>query len=260
MADRTPAALPSWVPNLGERVFIVGQTGSGKTTFATRLLQELPDSPIIVYDTKEEPKFESLPNARVVWDMDGVYDAVDDVSADYIIFRPPAELTGDWQALDDLLFEHYLSFRGVGAYIDELADFHNKSVFGKGLANLYRKGRARGITTIAATQRPAWISQFSMSESQQAHIFYLAKNDDRKRIRDNLGLPVELPNPPKHHHWLFRTGDSDRPAARLIAPVSLPPGSDPGYTDPVPADPIPNPTTDIGHVWLGPREFFSWIR
>lgn len=257
MADDTDP--PDWLPLPGERAIVIGQTGSGKTVLNLHLLQNLTTTPVIIYDTKEEPKFERLPHSRLVFDPDRLHEAVDDLTVDYIVFRPPIEMLPDWRALDDLLTLHYHEFRGVDAYIDELYQFHGASgSFGKGLNALYTRGRSRGITLIGSSQRPAKISSLCLSESQHVYVFHLNKKLDRKKVADDTGME-ESPQPPRHHFWHFRT---DQPGAApvLHSPVPLPVGFDPGYTDPIPADAPPNPTAELGHLWLGPREFFSFIR
>lgn len=256
---REPDLEPFWLPRLGERAIVIGGTGSGKTTLNLHLLRHLTNSPVVIYDTKEEPKFETLPHHRVVYDDTDAADAVDDETVDYVIMRPAVETLADWRGLDELLLRHYYDYRGVDAYIDELLSFHTASGHnGPGLTALYTRGRSRGITTLASTQRPAKVSQFSMSEAQHVFLFHLNKADDRKKVSMNTGMP-ELPNPPRHHFWHYRTDEPDGNPT-LIAPVPLPAGVDPGYTDPLPGETDPNPTTEIGHVWLGPRNFFTFHR
>ena len=248
--------LPFWLPHPGERAIVIGQTGSGKTTLNLTLLRWLPNSPVVVYDTKEEPKFELLPNHRLAYSPEEVDDAVDDQGVDYVIYRPAIDLLTDWRELDDLLTRHYHEYRGVDAYIDELFSFHgNAGTYGKGLNALYTRGRSRGITLIGSTQRPARISQFALSEAQHVYLFHLNKSRDRKKVSDDTGME-EMPNPPKFHFWHYRTDEPFAPPV-LIEPVTLPAGAELGYTDPLPADAEAEPTTEIGHVWIGERNFLS---
>lgn len=238
---------------------MLGQTGSGKTVLNLHLLQNLTTTPVIVYDTKEEPKFERLPNMRLVWDERELPDAVDDPSVDYIVFRPPIDYLADWRALDELLSAHYAQFRGVDAYIDELSEFHGSAgQYGRGLVALYSRGRSRGITLISSSQRPARISQLALSEAQHAYVFHLNKANDRRKVADDTGMP-ELPNPPKFHFWHFRTDDTEA-MPTLHSPVPLPSHFDSGYTDPAPADPEPNPSARLGHLWIGPRQFWTFTK
>jgi energy-coupling factor transporter ATP-binding protein EcfA2 len=244
----TPAGdtPPGFLPALGERVITIGQTGSGKTTLALKLLQRFPESPFIIYDTKEEPKFETLQNSVVVTKDNELYGALSDESIDYVIYRPSIYLLTDPELLDKLLERHYYDFPNTGAYIDELYQFHNNSQPGPGLVALYTRGRSRGITTIASTQRPKRISLFSLSEAQLFYIFRLNHADDRKAISKASGMP-EMPNPPPHYFYVYRAGDE---TCRLCKPVKVDGLQSFAYTDSPPIDEGAQATDEIGHVWL----------
>lgn len=229
---------------------IVGQTGSGKTTFAVWLLERLPNSPVLIYDTKEEPKFLTLKKSAVAYTFREVIELSTDHGIDYIVFRPPVRMLSDPRALDNYLLVHYQHLRGVDAYIDELYSFHNHGNAGPGLVALYTRGRSRGITTIASTQRPAWISKFSMSEAQLFYQFFLSIASDRKTLADATGI-VPLENPPKHSFWAWRSGAHvDTP--QLIRPIRHD-AALAGYTDaPEPAPDVEQPSAvpAIGHLWI----------
>jgi ABC-type oligopeptide transport system ATPase subunit len=235
------------LPQEGERVITIGQTGSGKTTLNLQLLRLLPTSPTIIYDTKEEPKFETLENSRVVTRDRDIYDALADESVDYVIYRPHKNLLAEPELLDSLLDRHYEDFKGTACYIDELYSFHRNGRAGRGLVALYTRGRSRGITTIASSQQPKWISKFSMSEAQLFYLFHLNIRDHRKTVSDSSGMP-ELPNPPKYHFYVYRIGDE---FARLCKPVKMEGLKKWGYTDNISVSALPERATEeIGHVWL----------
>ncbi len=237
----------AWLPQPGERALSIGQTGSGKTSLNIFLMERLRTTPIIIYDTKEEPKFERMPRSIVTHNIAETSAAVDNETIDHIIFRPDISYVSDPTALDALLMHHYESYRGVDAYIDELYSFHRSGRAGPGLIGIYTRGRSRGITTISSSQQPRWISGFSISEAQLFYIFHLNREDDRKAVAKGTGM-MEMPNPPPHHFWLFRAG-SENPT--LVKPILLDPRYDTGYTDAQQSvDTEPEPTTDIGHVWL----------
>lgn len=242
-------------------MIIVGQTGSGKTSLVTRLLHAMPNTPIIIYDTKLEPKFEALPNSIVTESEEAIGEAMNNLSVDYIIHRPDIETVSDWRTMDELLFNHYQLHEGADAYIDELLSFHSSTgSYGHGLVALYTRGRSRGITTIAATQRPARVSKFSLSEAQSAAVFHLNSASDRKKVSDEIGMP-EQSNPPAFHFWHWRVGHTGEPT--LVKPLRLLPGVDRGYTDisPMPADPASGtPAALTDHVWIGSRNFWSLNR
>ena len=233
MSDRT-AVKPSsssenpLIVQHGERAFICGMTGSGKTTFAIWQLMHIEQSPIIIYDTKGEPKFEALPASVVVEDFPSILKAIQKDEHDYIIVRPPADVFTSPERLDKLLMEHYLYLQGHVAYIDEVATFHRNAITGTGLANLLQRGRSKGITLIMSTQRPARISRSCVSESQKFFIFRLRDRRDRKIFDEIIEEYSKLYNPPKHYFY-FDEDDGEKPV--LYRPVKLEAEFDTGYTD-----------------------------
>jgi DNA helicase HerA-like ATPase len=228
------AEPPLLIPQAGERALIVGQTGGGKTRFATWLLRRVEQSPIVIYDTKEEPHFLTLPYVSIATSLKEVTEQIRKSESDYIIFRPPLSITADPTMLDNLLLYHYHNFKGVPAYIDEIYSFHNSARAGAGLIGLLTRGRSRGITTIMSTQRPAWLSMFAISEAQKLYIFNLSLNDDKKKIAGaGISNFENLPRPPKFGFWFFVQG-TDKPV--LYSPVKLERGDKGGYTDDTASD------------------------
>lgn len=221
------------LPEPGERAFVAGQTGSGKTAFGVWMLERMETSPAIIYDTKEETKFDTLKNSRVVETQDQCDEAFNDATVDYIVFRPPISVTSDPRQLDALLYYHWLHYSKSIAYIDEAYMFHTSGRAGPGLLALMTRGRSRAITVIMTTQRPAWISQFIISEAQKFYIFYLMIPDDKKRISGIVPGFDKLPDPPKHGFYYLRSGER---SATKYGPVKLAAAQNVGYTDP---DPLP---------------------
>lgn len=220
------------LPSIGERAFICGQTGSGKTAFAVWTLRRLDYGPVIIYDTKEEEKFPALPKSVVVHDFDKIKEYMNDEEFDYIVFRPSSSDLTDSNRLDDYLHRHYAEYQHSVAYIDEIYSFHNNGRAGKGLIALLTRGRSRGITTIMSTQRPAWISRFTVTETQLFYIFRLVDRKDALRLSDVIPGFDRLPKLKPYYFYFYRTGE-DHP--RLFAPITLDKGQDTGYTDKVPS-------------------------
>lgn len=247
----TQAPVSGFIPETGERAFIGGQTGSGKTAFAVHIMLRIPIAPIVIYDTKDEEKFLSLPNHRVVETMEQAALAYHDVTIDYIIIRPNVELLGKPELLDDMLFYHYMHFHHSVAYIDEAGMFHNGARAYKGLIALMSRGRSRGITTIASTQRPRGISRLLLTESQRFYVFRFADLDDRKRISDVIPDFAKEPLPPKHGFYYFQSGED---APILFQPVKLDKQFDTGYVDVPKVDSQPEgddgEAPPLPHIWL----------
>lgn len=242
--------LHSLIPGRGERALIVGQTGSGKTAFAVWLLMRIPIAPVIIYDTKEEPKFSNLPASIVVETMEQTLKAYHDEKIDYIIVRPHVELLGHPEELDNYLFYHYINMRNSVAYIDEAYTFHSNGRSFKGLIALLSRGRSRGITTIISSQRPTMLSRLAITESQKLYVFKLGDRQDRKRLSDVIPNFDDYKLPEKHGFYFFESGD-DEP--HLFQPVKLDAEMDTGYTDIQQSDSDHGrePSNSLGkHTWV----------
>lgn len=241
----------SFLPDRGERALIVGQTGSGKTAFCVWMMMRIPYAPIIIYDTKDETKFQRLPDSKIVVTMQEVAEAYDDEELDYIIVQPPVELLGKPDLLDDYLWFHYQHLRDSVCYIDEATTFHNNGRAYKGLIALLSRGRSRGITTIVSTQRPQGISRLCITEAQKLYIFRLGDRLDRKRLADVIPNFDDYKLPPKFGFYYFESGED---APTMFKPVKLDRALDTGYTD---VQPVPgeagasihqSPVTK--HIWV----------
>lgn len=244
-------ARKAFIPQVGERALILGMTGSGKTAFASWLLIRIPTAPIIIMDTKDEPKFEKLPANVIVETMEQAQKAAHDVRYDYIIVRPPVEMLGHPHELDRLLYFAYLHLHHCVIYIDEIYSFHSNGRAGPGLIALYTRGRSKGITTICSSQKPKFISSFVMSESQRYYIFRLQDIKDRKRVGEVISDFEDLPLPPKHGFYYYEIGEE---APELFKPIALDPAFDTGYVDVRPeepsSDPGETPASVSPHVWI----------
>jgi DNA helicase HerA-like ATPase len=178
-----------------ERVLLAGKTGSGKTWFAERLL--IPVQRLIVIDPKATLAPWSLiePGKRQ-WSQ------FDRGGAGRFRILPP--VADDIDAWYEELFEHLYEAGDLTVYIDEAyAVAPPGSKPGKWLSALYTRGRERGIGVWAATQRPAWIPLFLISEADWLIIFRLNLEADRRRLASIAGDEVmgRVPNP--HGFFLY---------------------------------------------------------
>lgn len=212
------------IPQRGERALVVGHTGSGKTAFARFLLENVETSPIIIYDTKIEDKFISLPGSIIVTNDNQLRDALDMETVDYIIYRPELEIVMDPMALDDLLTTHYNDYHDTVAYIDEIFQFHKGSRHGPGLMSLLTRGRARNITTIMCTQRPSFLSRFCITESQRFYVFRLIDQQDKKRLGDVIPEFANRSDPEDFGFWYYHTKEKEPvPYGKIkLAPEKMP--------------------------------------
>lgn len=238
----------SFIPEKGERTSIFGMTGSGKTAFSCWLLKRLPDEccPVIIYDTKIEPKFEALPNSIVVEHIERAYDMAQEGMHDYIIVRPNIHVMNDPRTLDQWLLFHYSHLQGMAAYIDEAYTFHTNSQAGPGLTALMTRGRSKGITTIISSQRPARISRFLVTEANSLFVFRLVDKLDRKRLDDVSEDFSKLDRPDKHYFYHLGV-ENETPT--LYSPIELDPEMQSGYTDSHSDDANSVPTKTPG-IWI----------
>lgn len=214
------------LPAEGERSLIVGMTGSGKTAFLCWLLKRLPQSPIVIYDIKDEEKFPRLDFSTIVTTHEEILEAIDKAESDYIVVRPPADILGEPEALDHYLWQHYERLHGVTAVIDEAPAFHRNGRAFKGLTALLARGRSRGITTIVAAQRPAMISRSCITESQNLFCFYVGDGADKKRLSEIIPDFDRMADPDEHGFYFFRAGSR---AVHKFGKVKLDPKLDTGY-------------------------------
>lgn len=184
----------------------------------------------VIYDTKGEPKFQSLPKSIIINEIGDAHKILKDTKRDidYVIVRPPVEMTQDPDSLDAMLHHHYEKLRNTGAYLDEVYQFHNGGRVGPGLAALLTRGRSRGITTTMSAQRPAWLSRFCLTEAQRFYAFRLVDKADRMRLGDVIPGMKEAAHPEKFHFHYFDF-DLEKPAYFLPAPLDK--IHDGAYTD-----------------------------
>lgn len=218
------------VPKAGERMSIFGMTGSGKTSFFMWLAKRIVEAPLIIYDVKIEPKFETLPHSTVVETPQEILDAVETGEFDYIIARPSVHLMDDPDALDrNYLLNHYYNLQGLPAYIDEAYPFHKNARAGKGLTALMTRGRSKGITTIISSQLPKYISRFCITEVNKSVLYKLQDMTDRKRINDLIPGFSDLAPPPKFHFYGIDLSEMETP--QLFKPIPLERSANTGYVD-----------------------------
>lgn len=237
----------SLLPAKGERTLSVGQTGSGKTAFNVWLLNKLPFAPVIIYDTKEEPKFLTLPTAAVAHSFREVAERLTSGEHDYIVFRPPDHILHDPQRLDEYLYNHYMQFPGVDGYIDEIYSFHSSGRPHMGLQAMLTRGRSRGISLFMSTQRPVWLSKSALTESNHLYIFTIVHEDDRKIL--NKVIPGFEDKPPvKPKTFRFYHYDAGEQKLAFYNPVKLDAKQNTGYTDEVEIEPDADKVRKL--VWI----------
>lgn len=172
-----------------ERAAFVGRTGSGKTFFAREILRPL--SRVIVLDPKGTL---TTPD----WNLSDSGEIVRRLRAGKSgRLRVPAPFDGNWEPWLALAWE----IGNVTVYIDEVYGVVEPGRKPPALFTaLYTRGREAGIGVFAATQRPAWVPLFVLSEANWLFVFRLSLEDDRKRMMQfgddtgMLGRPIRDPH------------------------------------------------------------------
>lgn len=203
----------------GHRLIVAGHTGSGKSLALTWALRRQRLRGVII-DTKLEPAFATLPRHTIVEGLENVdFDAFKAPDApDFLIVRPsPDEM--DLEILDDFLREIYESLENVVVGIDELYNVAMGSHPAPGITALYTRGRSRRISMIAATQRPAWIPLFCLTEADEFYVFRLNWPADRDRMASVTAENVRKIPVDKYTYWWFKMAETE---ARIAGPVPLP--------------------------------------
>lgn len=185
------------------RGMLLGKTGSGKSRLALELIDAMP-LPVLIVDTKYS---RGIGDAAIINEWE-IVDKIPRKLTDVVVWRPSADMLADPYSMDaelDRLVRHHAI---CSIYIDELYQLHRNGRAGPGVIGLWTRGREMGFTTLAASQRPAWISTFCLTESDQYYIFTLTQLDDRKRLAESLGTPVIVDQIlDKYWFWYVRQGE-----------------------------------------------------
>lgn len=240
------------IPEAGEHALFIGQNGSGKTRLARWVLERVTASPIVIYDTKDEADFLTMPNARLVHEWEEVLEARDDEMVDYIVFRPSVDVANDPKHMDALLLEHFKHLLGVPAYIDEVYSFHSGPRAGPGLNAMLTRGRSRKQSTFISTQRPRFLSNFCISETKHKYVFHVTMKDDRKRIADFIPGYDRLKKTRQYGFYYYNDRDGH---LEEMAPIQL------GEPIDTPLDPVSEEASegDTGGVGDTPKPSRIWL-
>jgi hypothetical protein len=164
--------MPVRLPSNSHRLAVIGRTGSGKTQAGVYHLsrRNYREMPWIVFDFKGDRLINSIPGAETVplgkiTTKPGIY-----------IMKP---LPDEEEQVDEVLWKAWQK-ENVGLYFDEGYMVANSKAFRAVLT----QGRSKNVPVIFLSQRPSWISKFSLSEADMLQVFELTIPDDKKRIKE----------------------------------------------------------------------------
>lgn len=182
------------LPRDDQRTVIVGRTGSGKTQFGTWLLSRVDfhKMPWIIVDYKHDALLNAVDRIKEI----GLKEKIPDEPGLYKVHPHPSET----EEVNDFLTNVW-AHENVGMYFDEMYMIPDSNPF----RALMTQGRSKRIPVISLTQRPAWISKFTFTESEHVVIFHLQNKSDHKRVGefvpDDRGLDLSDRLPPYHARW-----------------------------------------------------------
>jgi energy-coupling factor transporter ATP-binding protein EcfA2 len=187
----------------GKHGVIVGKTGSGKSQQLLHLALS-NEQPVIIFDTKLDDDFLFLARkneiSRVCHSYKELADELKRNDAEYLIVRPQEFELSNPQALDNYLHLIYTKANNKTVFLDEAYQFHtNGGRAGTGLTAIMTRGRSIGLSLIACTQRPVWVSKFLLTEASYFYIYELNNKADRKIVSESVEYDQE--KPPRYHYY-----------------------------------------------------------
>jgi hypothetical protein len=199
----------SIIPARSDRVFLAGQTGSGKTTLARVLLKERLH--VAVLDVKGRMRW---PGYVIVTDL-ATLSKIDPKKVQKIIYKPTYDDLQNEEKINQF-FRWVYDRNNTTLYVDELAGIANGNNYPYYYGACLMRGREKGIEVFSGTQRPIDIPQVAISESEHVYCFRLRLPQDRQKIANTAGIPIEMIAGLSKRQFLYAPQDGD-----IIGPLSL---------------------------------------
>lgn len=219
-------------PPLAGRSMILGRTGSGKSTLLDLLLKRY----LQIYPTARALIIDSKPRFKAQWSTDGItakrhyknwsrgeyvpgsyridleadykqqLDAVWRARASIAIAQCPPGSIADLHALElvaTCFYREYSDRTPRIILVDELADFFEVRKSGGGIFwQTARSGRELNVALMAGSQRPSYIPNVVMTESDRLYLFTLDYVEDMKKVY-SMGVPKTVTVPQIEHSFFY---------------------------------------------------------
>lgn len=184
-----PELVDEW--EQGQHVILLGKTGSGKTTLALELIRQRVRRRG-AYAVSLVTKARDATSRKTGWPIVRAWPPTyAQMQTHHVIFWPPytrpstaRQSTGPavTHFLDELMLEG-----GWTLFVDEMAYLVETLGLRHVLDEYWNGGRSSGLSLIAGTQRPYWLSRSAVSQGDWVICFKINDEDDRKRAAQILG-------------------------------------------------------------------------
>jgi len=198
-AEVAPEFIDAW--HQGDHLILLGKTGRGKSTFAYDVLQrryEQSWANVCAFITKKRDETSSdLEWDRIVdWppgfkERRGPIPRADRVPHSRIMLWPPYTKASTFpadvrptflEALDEIMEEGNWTL-----YLDEAAYIVQSLKLRTSMDELFTQSRSNGITLLAGSQRPVWVSRAQLSQHCWVSCFKIGDQEEATRAAEVVG-------------------------------------------------------------------------
>lgn len=171
-----------------EHVAILGPTGSGKSLLATEIVKarvSLRNSSTIIVATKPGDK-----TMKMGWPI--IKKWPPPFGKNQVIFwpdspKPDESAVMQREQIMEMLKDLWQKDSNTVILWDEIAYIEQELNLKTTITRYWREARALGITMVATTQRPRYVSRYMHSESVWGIAFRFSDEDDARRTAEILG-------------------------------------------------------------------------